>query len=282
MSTMEITTRIGCKNACSYCPQDAFVKAYKARSDLFEMPFDLFKKCLDKVPKHVRIDFSGMAEPWLNRQCTEMLLYAHSKGYSLAVYTTLVGMEKEDIDAIKDIPFQIFEVHLPDGEEYTNIPVNEDFLAKVLRISQSDINNIHYMTIGTLHPEVKKIFVDKVHEHAIIDRAGNLTGFANLPARKKMCGIIRCKSCGTALNHNVLLPNGDVILCCMDYGLKHVLGNLLESSYEDLFQGNAFQGLQKRLNDDSLGILCRHCENAKRSRWNWLPGATFLFKKFTT
>jgi len=25
---------------------------------------------------------------------------------------------------------------------------------------------------------------------------------------------------------NVLLPNGDVVLCCMDYGLDHILGNL--------------------------------------------------------
>ena len=75
MATLEITTQIGCKNNCNYCPQETLVKAYKARSDVFEMSFDIFKKCLDKIPKTVRIDFSGMAEPWLNADCTKMVLY---------------------------------------------------------------------------------------------------------------------------------------------------------------------------------------------------------------
>jgi hypothetical protein len=35
--------------------------------------------------------------------------------------------------------------------------------------------------------------------------------------------------------NNVMLPNGDVVLCCQDYHLDHVLGNLFEQSFaEDL------------------------------------------------
>jgi hypothetical protein len=58
------------------------------------MTFDTFKQCLDKIPLHIHIHFSGMSEPWLNPECTRMLLYAHEKGYEMAVYATAVGVRE--------------------------------------------------------------------------------------------------------------------------------------------------------------------------------------------
>lgn len=75
IGAMEITTRVGCKNMCVYCPQDKFIKAYKKRSDVVQMSLDTFKTCLDKIPHNIHIHFSGMAEPWLNPNCTDMILY---------------------------------------------------------------------------------------------------------------------------------------------------------------------------------------------------------------
>ncbi len=270
MATLEITTRVGCKNNCRYCPQGALVEAYKKRSSIYEMSLDTFKRCLDKVPKEVRIDFSGMAEPWLNPVCTEMVVHAHDAGFSLAVYTTLVGMNLVDIDALTKIPFRVFEVHLPDQDSYTNIKVTGEYLEKLKKISNSNISGLGYMTIGKVHPAVKEVVSEKVKEHPIIDRAGNVKEIEGVQSNERLKGIIRCISCGKLLNHNVMLPNGDIILCCMDYGLKHVLGNLLEVDYEKLFHTSGYRLLQRKLNDDSLDILCRYCHNAKRSKWNWL------------
>jgi hypothetical protein len=58
-------------------------------------------------------------------------------------------------------------------------------------------------------------------------RAGNLYH----EVRRDGVGI-----CAKSPTHlvNVMLPNGDVVLCCNDYGLKHPLGNLLETRFEDL------------------------------------------------
>ena len=58
-------------------------------------------------------------------------------------------------------------------------------------------------------------------------RAGNL-----FPVDKKTSvnGCIR----SSEYKINVMLPNGDVVLCCQDYGLKHRLGNLLETNYNKL------------------------------------------------
>jgi hypothetical protein len=33
--------------------------------------------------------------------------------------------------------------------------------------------------------------------------------------------------CDNRLESNILLPNGDLLICCMDYGMEYVFGNLL-------------------------------------------------------
>jgi len=99
-------------------------------------------------------------------------------------------------------------------------------------------------------------------------RAGNLENVKGIWAvNGRKHGKVRCiTSMGNCLNNNVLLPNGDVVLCCMDYGLKHILGNLILSDYPSLFTGEEFYKLQRGLNDDSLDILCRYCVRAKSKR----------------
>ena len=48
-----------------------------------------------------------------------------------------------------------------------------------------------------------------------------------------------------------MLPNGDVSLCCMDYGLEEITGNLLKQEYNDVIP-----------DPYEVFTLCRQCENA--------------------
>ena len=74
-------------------------------------------------------------------------------------------------------------------------------------------------------------------------------------------GSIKCVK---ELRENVLLPNGDVVACCNDYGLEHVFGNLLEQDYESLFHSEEFKRLEQLQKDDSKDLLCRRdCEFAR-------------------
>lgn len=73
-------------------------------------------------------------------------------------------------------------------------------------------------------------------------------------------GAIACSLCGQELNRNVLLPDGTVLLCCMDYGMKHILGNLREQSYDEIMNGGEMQRIKKCMNDELKDdILCRSC-----------------------
>jgi len=150
---------------------------------------------------------------------------------------------------------------LPDNINNTKIKVDNVFIENLKLIKKSKISNIHYQVFGKLHPKIKKVLNMKVEDlsRLIQTRAGNVEGSRT----NKLRGKIICKSSGKKLNNNVLLPNGDVIICCMDYGLKHKFGNLLKDSYEDLFKSKKFYEVQLGMDDDSRDILCRSCDYAR-------------------
>jgi len=257
--SIEVTSRIGCRNMCKYCPQEKIIREYTKRTSEYLMSFMTFKKCLKKVPKNVRIDFSGMAEPWLGNECTRMLLYAYKSGHrKIAVFTTGIGMTLDDVEKIKHIPFEVFCVHVVDCENNTKIIINRNYINLIKKINISNIKNLEYMTMGRPHPEMKKLLGEKIISKEMVSRGGNLKNFNEI----NRVGKIIC-SFPQWPERNVLLPNGDVVLCCMDYGMEYVLGNLIDINYEDLFKGHVYNDIVKKIKNEKFGdVICRHCEMA--------------------
>lgn len=243
--------------ACRFCPQSTLARAYESRGEGTILTVEAFKAILAKVPRHVRIEFSGMAEPFLCPDCTEMILLAHQRGHEISVFTTGTGLSPADVERIKGLPFKRFVVHLPDMEGHARIDVSDGYLDTLRAIDRTPIRGREFMTMGTLPKAVRKV-VGKVKPTRMMSRAGNVPG---IECPERLTGAIRCRS-GDALNHNVLLPNGDVVLCCMDYGLRHILGNLTRDDYAAIFKGGEIAQIKAALNDDSADILCRYCENA--------------------
>ena len=270
--TLEITTIIpekGCIVDCVFCPQRLLEKTYTGTRIL---TLDNFKKAIDKVPKDVRITFAGFTEPWMNKYATDMLLYAHEKGHPISVFTTGVGLSIEDCKAIADVPFAGnpnggFCLHLPDSEMLAKHPITPGFIKTLewMRDNNHRIQNFQVMSMGPeLHPSIKHIF-ESAPYYQMYSRAGNLHREALLKPQlitlKDRWNAVthadgnRTCGCVEHLYHNVLLPNGDVSLCCMDYGLEHIIGNLFEQSYEDVIP-----------QDQTTYELCNSCENGVSPR----------------
>ena len=267
--TMEFTTSIpenGCVVDCVFCPQRTLQKVYNGERT---MSLDNFKKAVDKLPKEVRVTFAGFTEPWLNKYCTDMVLYAHEQGHPVSVFTTGIGMDVDDIERIKHIPFAGgpnggFVLHLPDQERKAKHPITKRYVEVIEHFGKvyPQIHNFTTMAMGTVHERVRHVFSD-APVYGMWSRAGNLLGESimkpELLNRKDEYRSIyhgeQPMTCGCMekMYHNVMLPNGDVSLCCMDYGLEHILGNLYEQSYEDVIPDN-FQCFN----------LCRFCENATK------------------
>ena len=249
---LEITTHIGCPMNCDDCPQALLRSKYNGRKTLSLRDY---KKAIDKVPQNVRIDFSGMCEPFANKDCAEMILYAYEKGHPLALYTTLQGATESDWEKLKDVKYEVVTIHLPDKEKRSTFRITPEYLDL---LSKWECNN--YSCHGTVDEAVKpyvrplKNLITFMH-----DRAGNVEGrpHRDLDASRAMFCITSMRS----LHHNVLLPDGTVLMCCMDYGMTAVFGNLFKQTYEEVIRSEKANEMRKKM--DGGESICRHCANAR-------------------
>lgn len=280
MPTLEITTKMGCSLACSFCPQDELIKKYPRNQEKI-LSLKNFKFALSSVPKHVRIDFSGMTEPWLNSDATEMVNFAYENGYPVAVYTTLEGMSSTDAKDLlrrfhREItPYTPWVIHLPDNENnMRGWKISDkyiDTLDAILEYKKKfNIQSLTFMTMsadGLVSPELAKKFKLKLEPFIGISRVENLARekfkVEQLTRRVSFSNPVVCKST-PFYDHNVLLPNGDVVLCCMDYGLQNIVGNLLRGTYEDIFRSRKMNEVRVRSMavGSDIGHICKSCENA--------------------
>ena len=253
---LEITTHVGCPINCVDCPQALLRSKYSGKRDL---DFEDYKKVIDKIPSNIRVDFSGMCEPFVNKSCADMILYAHNHGNPLALYTTLQGATKEDYEKLKNIPFDVVTIHIPDKDNRSTFKITDEYLDVLRRWTCNNYSchgTIDERVYPSLHPGTHLI----TYMH---DRAGNVEGrpHIHLDTEKD----IVCVNCMYDLNHNVLLPDGTVLVCCMDYGMSVVLGNLFEQSYEEILNSPAARDLRNKMHRGDC--LCRRCANARILQW---------------
>ena len=268
---------IGCPLKCTFCPQDALKSAYGKLSDKY-MSLETFATVLNKLPKHVRLDFSGMSEPWANPAATQMLKLALEEGRQVAIYTTLYGMSVEDSVYITTelIPkfkpqIEIICLHLPDENGnmrgYKGSPEYRQVLTNFVKTAYP----IQAMTMdksGRIHPDLKDI-VRNLGAWNGHSRAGSLgiEQTVKVGAAIPPCNECRVTCASTPYyDHNVLLPDGSTYLCCMDYSLSTRIGNLLEQDYYDIFKSQVLTDL--RIENMKPGFskcsICKSCENVNR------------------
>lgn len=248
---LEITTHIGCPVNCLDCPQAKLISLYHGPKD---MDFEDYKRAIDKVPAGTRIDFSGMCEPFANKHCADMILYAEDKGFPLALYTTLQGATMLDYERLRDVKYEVVTIHLPDSDGRSHFRITDEYL-EVLDHWDCDNYSCHGGIDERVVPYMKRRnLITFMH-----DRAGNVEARPHLRIDPKQ--PLWCITSGRSMNHNVLLPNGDVLMCCMDYGMTGRFGNLFEQSYEEVLYSPLACAMRNTLKEGES--ICRHCSNAR-------------------
>jgi len=269
---MELTTMIGCPLMCTFCPQESLRTEY-GNDTKYMQPMDLLT-ALSKLPKNTRIDFSGMSEPWANPECTTMLEMVLYMGFKVAIYTTLYGMtEPERVKKVLEShpdKVEVVMLHLPDANKnMKGWKMTDEWMKAFEVITTLNLpcqlgamtmdgsglvafelqNNVGRLPGWKGHTRADSLPVEQIGAQDI-----SITPRNDFP--------LTCKST-PFYDRNVLLPNGDVVLCCMDYNLKHIIGNLLKQSYEDIFEGEPLKEII-RINEqpefDKCSI-CKSCEN---------------------
>lgn len=216
------------------------------------MQLDTFAIILSRLPMEVRIDFSGYVEPFFNPVCGKMLELAVKSGREVHVYTTLMGMTEDDFRTLKQFSPHFIKIHSPDK---TGLKLNSKvWLKQFSRLIETGLK-FDTMTMGELEPCVQEFMTlhgIQIEVPQMISRGGNLWS----PAR--IDGPLYCSE--NRWHQNVVLPDGSVYACCMDYGLTMPIGNILTEDYLVIF--DRAEELAKNTNPPADSI-CRTCEWAR-------------------
>ena len=252
---------------------DEYLKQDKNRETM--MSLETFKKCLSTVDESVDIHFAGYTEAFENPAAIDMVEYAYHKGHKTLVNTTLMCITKDQIDRLSKLKFKEFNLHLPSKTYFENIGrntaakrketgkiISDEYLDLVDYMLDAKINK-HWHTHSAnpddldkkymLHPEIaehagERILSQGYKNRGLNSRAGNLG---------KLTGEALWKNnwCNRII-HNILLPDGNVQLCCQDYGLEEPIGNLLHMPYHTLFETNRFKEIQA-----GKASICQRCDD---------------------
>lgn len=273
--TLEITPVLGCSVNCKYCPQDILIHKYFERNHSRKriMTVEDFQIYLNHTPNNCDIMFAGMAEPYLNKDCIKMLTLACDAGRKVSLYTTLVGASEQDVKKTLELPIHYVTLHVADKYGYAHIPLTEEYYKNVeyfIDAKKKDGRPFVDFVNAQAEPNEKIAEICKGKFEimsSVQDRAGNLEE-DNLQRREhdlEKGEKIMCCFCGPELTNNVVLPDGTVLLCNMDYGMQHVLGNLLLDDYETMRSGGELYRVFDGMNGNKdVDVLCRKCLLARK------------------
>lgn len=264
---LELSLTIGCRLDCDYCPQRLLLAKYygEDKARVRKLSFENFKTVLDKVHPGATLSFCGMSEPFHNEECADMIVYAYERGYKICLNTTLVGMTVSDFEKIKNVQFENFILHIPDRDNHSKFVITDEYL-KLLKLVNDNIKIDYYSCHGEVHKALEDI-IDKEKYAGITlgNRAGNLEveDFKEISHKGRIiCYHGSEQEVGGWIP--VMFPDGSLVLCCQDYGMKHILGNLITQTWSEICNGDEYKKFKKGLEDESVDILCRKCGDAKQ------------------
>ena len=241
---LEITTVVGCPNMCNFCPQDAFLNSYKNKER--RLSYENFEKVIENLPKDVLIRFSGFSEPFLNHDAVKMIKLANKKGFRVDLFTTIVGLNENLINELSECNLESIILHVPDNKGNTHIiqAGGKDY-AKNLELFLQKMNVTNIMSMN------ENMFENN-------GRAGLVTKI------KRKAGPFRCFDNKLKYPQFVMLPNCDVALCCMDFGIKHNLGNLLVSTFDEIENSKKYKTIKAEQNKFGIhNTICGECALAE-------------------
>ena len=280
--SLEITTQIGCAMMCDYCPQ-TLINIKRNEHDLKRfLELKDFKKILTKIPKNTKIHWTGYSEPLLHKDFPEFVSLANKEGFLQEISTTMHGKKSSQEFIYNTNMFDYVSFHLPDDKNLMKLKVTEEYienLEKAIR-HQSRIlstNSFDIKIIGNApHNKIKILIQKLINEEVINKRIVNISNFISSrnnsikqdnkeyqfyshfkSQRKKKLFYCAHKR----LNSGVLMPSGEINICCNDYSIGFSIGNLLSNNLEDLQMHNKLLNETDFLNGNMN--VCNKCEYFK-------------------
>ncbi len=279
---LEITSTIGCAMMCDYCPQTLIGSVAKTQNLNRKMSFEDFKIYMSNVPKSTQIHWTGYSEPLAHDQFEDFVLYLDKKGYRQLISTTMFGRRHTENFMSKFSKFISITFHLPDNQNLMKLKVSERYietLEKAIKFQSTHLKkNIYFVVFGNdFHPLIKNLLNKMINQNYILKE--NIDLRKHLNSRSEMIDVNKLDKSNVnnfyknewkkdeiyycsylRLNQGVLLPDGNVNLCCNDYSVGAIIGSLNNTKLDKIYNQ------EKILSEDFIygkNSVCKKCEYYK-------------------
>jgi radical SAM protein with 4Fe4S-binding SPASM domain len=278
--TVQFETHSACNARCIFCP---YAETYQSQLKGF-MDDALFKKIVGELKSHKvrRISPYLNNEPFLDTKLVDKLSYIKEQiPHSKIVITTngskLDGKTIDDLIASKSlralyISFQGIEKE-PYEETMRGSLVFEETMENVQNLIDKwkkaggeELFKIYITMVAT-----NKIDPCKATEFwkakgvrskwtPLENRGGNIEEARKLAPKESK--LSRYVNCTRLYKQAYILFNGDMVLCCTDYERKVVLGNVGETSIEEVWNSDNAKNIRRLFWEGNLDQipLCKNCE----------------------
>ena len=253
MSHIEITLSDSCAVMCTYCPQSNYIKGYKdLNTDKKNMSIEDYKIILGNIDLVLEgIAFTGFTEPLLNKEWYEIIKHTIDSGWITVLNTTLFKVTSEDVDRMVGLDIPI-EIHFTDSKLKFKEKIYKEFASKY----KGELRFHYYKEKG------KSLIPVGLggSKGTLQDRGGNLDK-DQAPQTTVRKGPVVCTT--MRQYSNVVLPNGDVSVCCSDFGLKHILGNLLTTKLLDIHKSEKMKDFNRKMDEGDENFICNRCSYSR-------------------
>lgn len=254
------------------------------------MSLDAFKRVLDAVGEQVNtLLFYYMGEPFLNRDAYAMIRYATDKGIYVSACTNgeildINGLAESNLS---EISFQIGGLTQETHEVYRvggNLDKTLSNLSKAVDMKTKGLMDIEIQVgfivmkhneheVEQAKEELKEMGADEVliispcvrtmeqgekfmpteDKYWVYDREAFARG--DLVPRKRPDN-----RCWWIYYSTVVLWNGLVVPCCRDACGEHIMGNLLEQNFDEIWNGEPYRTFRRTIREQQHQLpLCKLC-----------------------
>ena len=269
---VEITNK--CNLNCSFCSQDNLEKRELSLQE-FDIILDKIRHYTNTIYLHVK------GEPLIHSNFGKILDI--TKKYDIKVKITTNGtLLKQRIDTLQKCDnIKQINISLHSENNYPNYFENVfttcDILSKnipiIYRIWLLDNYQLDILSTIIVDKIISYYNLDesfkekvinekniKIKDNIYLDKDNEFTWPQSENENKNDYG-----SCLGTRSHIAILANGDVIPCCLDSKGILKLGNIFESSLEEILEGELFKKINNGFKNNKLVCnLCKNCNFRKQ------------------
>lgn len=256
--SIQVSAVYGCNRRCKFCAVNHLDIRNKER-----MPFHTFKAIVDGYVEwgiNPRIDIAPFGEPLLNPHIYEMLRYNRMRNSKSYVFLSSNGdrlrisgeLDLDKIDRLfySGLNLLVIDVYDSKDKYEETIETLEDTGYDLMPVEEN-----HYKK---LNHKVQRIKIEPMYEEPIGGRARY-----NVGGNAKVGDWENHGMCTKPFRNLIVMPNGDVPICCDDWQSKQIMGNIHKVSLRDIWFGIKYNTMRRALLEK--GRIFEPCKNCNYS-----------------